>query len=210
MRREFQPRLFFIVCFAVFFAVADTSVRAENRRDLELSRPVRSWEFLPTVGKKAALFGRESGQFEAWIHPRKVLKNFHFLIHADGRVIPAGTLARTLTVRPESSEILYVGDTFSIRELQHQGLIERRTGSGTFVRRIDRTEKFVFGLLIPGLGETEIFEPICQGMARAGERAATLYCGATPPILPEIATTNPGALRILYFSRCDRRLLCSS
>ena len=56
----------------------------------------------------------------------------------------------------------------ALKDLQHQGLIERRAGSGTFVRRVDRTEKFVFGLLIPGLGETEIFEPICQGMARAG------------------------------------------
>lgn len=56
----------------------------------------------------------------------------------------------------------------ALKELQHQGLIERRAGSGTYVRKVDRTEQYVFGLLIPGLGETEIFEPICQGMARAG------------------------------------------
>lgn len=56
----------------------------------------------------------------------------------------------------------------ALKELQHQGLIERRAGSGTFVRRADRSEQHVFGLLIPGLGETEIFEPMCQGMARAG------------------------------------------
>lgn len=30
------------------------------------------------------------------------------------------------------------------------------------------TDPYLFGLLIPGLGQTEIFEPICQGMARAG------------------------------------------
>jgi DNA-binding LacI/PurR family transcriptional regulator len=56
----------------------------------------------------------------------------------------------------------------ALKELQHSGLIERRAGSGTFVRRADRSEQHVFGLLIPGLGETEIFEPMCQGMARAG------------------------------------------
>jgi len=56
----------------------------------------------------------------------------------------------------------------ALKELQHSNLIERRAGSGTFVRRADRSEQHVFGLLIPGLGETEIFEPICQGMARAG------------------------------------------
>jgi DNA-binding LacI/PurR family transcriptional regulator len=56
----------------------------------------------------------------------------------------------------------------ALKELQHSNLIERRAGSGTFVRRADRAEQHVFGLLIPGLGETEIFEPMCQGMARAG------------------------------------------
>jgi DNA-binding LacI/PurR family transcriptional regulator len=56
----------------------------------------------------------------------------------------------------------------ALKELQHQGLIERRAGSGTYVRQSENPESHVFGLLIPGLGETEIFEPICQGMARAG------------------------------------------
>jgi len=56
----------------------------------------------------------------------------------------------------------------ALKELQHQQLIERRAGSGTYVRRVERSATHVFGLLIPGLGDTEIFEPICQGMARAG------------------------------------------
>jgi len=56
----------------------------------------------------------------------------------------------------------------AFKELQHMDLIERRAGSGTYVRPAEKTGSLVFGLLIPGLGETEIFEPICQGMARAG------------------------------------------
>ena len=56
----------------------------------------------------------------------------------------------------------------ALKELQHQNLIERRAGSGTYVRMGESTDGRAFGLLIPGLGETEIFEPICQGMARAG------------------------------------------
>ena len=109
-----------LACFVLLLVHAFSSsslARAEESHDLELSRPVRSWEFLPTVGTKAALFGKESGQFEAWIYPLKVLRNFHLLVHTGGRVIPAETLARTLTVRPESSAILYAGDTFSIREV---------------------------------------------------------------------------------------------
>lgn len=52
----------------------------------------------------------------------------------------------------------------ALRELQSAGLIERRAGSGTFRSRSSSTPGLSFGLLIPDLGETEIFEPICQGM----------------------------------------------
>lgn len=50
----------------------------------------------------------------------------------------------------------------ALRELQSAGLIQRRAGAGTFLA--PRTGLLSFGLLIPDLGETEIFEPICQGM----------------------------------------------
>jgi hypothetical protein len=42
--------------------------------------------------------------------------------------------------------------------------VERRAGSGTYVRTRPAVAALSFGLLIPDLGETEIFEPICQGM----------------------------------------------
>ena len=53
----------------------------------------------------------------------------------------------------------------AMRDLQRAGLVERRAGSGTYVsRRRVAAGGHSFGLLIPDLGETEIFEPICQGM----------------------------------------------
>jgi len=52
----------------------------------------------------------------------------------------------------------------AVRDLQVAGLVERRAGSGTFVRNPHTAHGLSFGLLIPDLGETEIFEPICQGM----------------------------------------------
>jgi GntR family transcriptional regulator of arabinose operon len=51
----------------------------------------------------------------------------------------------------------------AVRDLQLAGLVERRAGSGSFVK-VRSVEALSFGLLIPDLGETEIFEPICQGM----------------------------------------------
>lgn len=59
----------------------------------------------------------------------------------------------------------------AVRDLRQEGLVERRAGSGTYVRtpRPDQHAPggLSFGLLIPDLGRTEIFEPICQGMVEA-------------------------------------------
>src|SRR6476620_8561180 len=52
----------------------------------------------------------------------------------------------------------------AVRDLEREGLVERRRGAGTFVRPRDTSGRLTFGLLIPDLGETEIFEPICHGM----------------------------------------------
>lgn len=55
----------------------------------------------------------------------------------------------------------------ALRELQLAGLIDRRAGSGSYVRAEGVPRGQSFGLLIPELGRTEIFEPICRGMALA-------------------------------------------
>lgn len=52
----------------------------------------------------------------------------------------------------------------AVRDLQRAGMVQRRAGSGTFVRAQRSGSALSFGLLIPDFGETEIFEPICQGM----------------------------------------------
>ena len=55
----------------------------------------------------------------------------------------------------------------AVNELQAQGLVSRRPGSGTHVLAQQQTAGHVFGLLIPDLGRTEIFEPICHGMMQS-------------------------------------------
>ncbi|HTA68078.1 MAG TPA: GntR family transcriptional regulator [Bryobacteraceae bacterium] len=59
----------------------------------------------------------------------------------------------------------------ALRELQQQGLVERIAGSGTYVRDVTQRSRagLLFGLIIPNLGESEIFEPICQAIAAAPE-----------------------------------------
>ena len=65
----------------------------------------------------------------------------------------------------------------ALRDLQLSGVIERRAGSGSYVRADASARGYLFGLLIPELGRTEIFEPICSGMADAqhGSHHALLW-----------------------------------
>jgi len=73
----------------------------------------------------------------------------------------------------------------ALKELEAQGLIQRRMGSGSFVRRPDAagSTSRQLGLLIPGLGRTEIFELICgelAGVARAQD-FSLLWGGSEHP-----------------------------
>lgn len=54
----------------------------------------------------------------------------------------------------------------AVLELQRLGLVTRRPGAGTHVLAQKQASGYTFGLLIPELGLTEIFEPICHGMMR--------------------------------------------
>jgi glycogen debranching enzyme len=85
-------------------------------RELNLSRPVRPWEFLCAVGQRAGLFGNESGRVEAWVYPLKILRDFRLEFRFEDRVIPAEALARTIEARPEATTITYSNDTFRVRE----------------------------------------------------------------------------------------------
>src|SRR5512134_2170298 len=69
----------------------------------------------------------------------------------------------------------------AVRDLQTQGLVERRAGSGTYVTAQAAPGALSFGLLIPDLGETDIFEPVCQGMmASPLARNHALIWGSLP------------------------------
>src|SRR5882762_2215507 len=118
MNSAMSPRLTVrrLVAFALSCVFASYALAGDLGRSLELSRPIRPWEFLSSTGQRASLLGNEAGGLEAWVYPLKILRDFHLRFHVGDREIPAETLARTLTVRPESSSILYASDTFTVRE----------------------------------------------------------------------------------------------
>lgn len=55
----------------------------------------------------------------------------------------------------------------ALRDLEVAKLVERRHGSGTYVTHSPDAKGGALGLLVPGLGQGEIFEPICNGIAQA-------------------------------------------
>ena len=71
----------------------------------------------------------------------------------------------------------------AVRDLQERGLLNRIAGSGTYVSGPEPRprEGLLFGLVIPNLGETEIFEPICQGIAAAPEARSHALLWAHAP-----------------------------
>src|SRR5215470_13894618 len=83
---------------------------------LELTRPVRPWEFLDAVGQRAALFGKESGVIEGWVYPLKVFRSFELRFHTENGILPAGSLARQIIVHPEGPSIVYAASSFTVRE----------------------------------------------------------------------------------------------
>ena len=73
----------------------------------------------------------------------------------------------------------------ALRDLAAEGLIERRVGSGTYVRSpaAPNSSTRIFGLIVPGLASTEIFQIICgeiASLARVHD-FGLLWGGSTNP-----------------------------
>ena len=84
--------------------------------------------------------------------------------YAEGQKLPS----EATLVRQFGASRITVGR--AVRELKDRGLVQRVAGSGTYVQTHPTGDaSALFGLLIPDLGETEIFGPICHGMAAAPE-----------------------------------------
>jgi DNA-binding LacI/PurR family transcriptional regulator len=102
--------------------------------------------------------------------------------YADGKRLPSeAELARRFHVsRPTAARAL--------RELHELKLIERRVGSGTYLRSSSAEplmqRRGVLGLLVPGLGNTEILDPICTELTRFGQRHGfeILWGDASAPV----------------------------
>lgn len=75
----------------------------------------------------------------------------------------------------------------ALRALEDSGLIARRRGAGTFVRSSEATTATQrIGLLIPGIGEGEVFAPICASIAaHATQFGLRISWKQLPEVSPE-------------------------
>ena len=96
----------------------------------------------------------------------------------------------------------------ALRELQEQGLIDRRVGSGTYVRASrsspDPAAFRQLGLLVPGLGKIEIFEVICgelAGLARVHDFGMLWGGNARPRVDIDMTTQEAEELADLFVEK---------
>lgn len=104
-------RGWFLFCLLLSSAIAQVEIGNH-----ELSRPARPWEFLDAVGKHSGLFGNEGGRFEAWVYPLKIFRDFDVTFVLGDRRVPASSLVRRLTLRPEGPTLTFAADSFTVNE----------------------------------------------------------------------------------------------
>jgi hypothetical protein len=125
MRRRIAPSLFFLAALSSTFhpdvvsaqdvgVVPDLPGSGVVLRDSP--QPLR---FFDVTGRKAGVFARQDGQFEAWIYPIKLLHNFRleFLQEGDLEPVRGETLLREVLTRSESTTLVYVHPNFTVREI---------------------------------------------------------------------------------------------
>jgi hypothetical protein len=82
-----------------------------------LQRPARPDAPFDRCGEKFALLGLESGSFEAWAYPLKLLRNFEFsfLLGTSTRPIAGRDIVRHISLTPAVVELTFAHQSFTVR-----------------------------------------------------------------------------------------------
>jgi hypothetical protein len=90
---------------------------AFQRSDMVLQRAAQQNLPFDRVGRKFAILGLESGIFEAWAYPLKLLRNFRlsFFLQNSTRPIEVTDVVRSIAVSPEATSISYVHQSFTVK-----------------------------------------------------------------------------------------------
>jgi hypothetical protein len=85
--------------------------------EIGLERPAQPNTYFDKVGRKFAILGYESGTFEAWAYPLKLVRNFEFsfLIGSSTRPIPARDIVRSVSATPAATTLTYAFQSFTVK-----------------------------------------------------------------------------------------------
>ncbi len=86
---------------------------------LEWKAPVHPLKFFDATGHRAGVFGKQTGQYEAWIYPIKVLHGLRLEFRQEGMPEPVRGEAylEQIIARPESTTLVYVHPRFTVRQI---------------------------------------------------------------------------------------------
>ena len=92
---------------------------AIERDDLTLERLAQPQTYFDQAGRQFAILGYESGTFEAWAYPLKLLRNFEFsfLVKNSTRPIAAKDIVRFVTVTPAATTLTYTYQSFTVKAM---------------------------------------------------------------------------------------------
>src|SRR5262249_15306563 len=84
---------------------------------IELTRTARPKIYFDAVGRKAAIFGNEAGEFESWVFPIKLFHGARISVKVDGvdNPIDFATIVERVTARPEATTLVASDQLFTIR-----------------------------------------------------------------------------------------------
>ena len=116
MKRFLSFLLFFSAAAQAQVGIPAFSLEAN---DLQLTRLAQPGTFFDKVGRRFALLGYESGSFEAWAYPLKLVRNceLSFFIGSSTEAILAKDIVRTVTVTPEATTLTYTFQSFTVRAI---------------------------------------------------------------------------------------------
>ncbi len=83
-----------------------------------IRKPAQPQHFLESVGRRGAMLGNESGSFEAWLNPVKVLRDFRLSVYFDGALEPVdlAEMAERVAVSAGRATIIHSHAAFTIRQ----------------------------------------------------------------------------------------------
>jgi len=90
---------------------------ALERSAIGLGRPARAQNPFDQLGRRFAVLGFESGTFEAWAYPLKLVRNFSFSFLLGSSTVPieGGDIVRWIHVEPAVTSLTFTYQSFTVK-----------------------------------------------------------------------------------------------